>query len=206
MGRYSNGLSALFKAMEPNQALFVQHLRTNPHNVVQVTGTLVEDDKSMCALGLGLEAFGMIRAYKESQNQPYSIRRDTYNPYKEIASKLNMPQRHVEQVYALNDDHGLTFSEIADVMEEYFTKGNLFAWDASGPEDIYENRSKALRDKKRDDFVLLWEKHKAKYQKLMEEAANDFGVSTYDVLTDGIFEVYTGKEFFDEVVNEENDW
>lgn len=207
-GRYSNGLTTLFGKMEPNQAIFVHHLRANPHGVTQITGALVDDSKNMCALGLGLEAFGMIKAYEEEQARPsYSLDSKThFDPYKWIAAHLNMPKKHVEQIYVLNDDENLTFGEIADILERYFSAGNLFGWDTKGPEELYAEGKRAKTDAKRQEFVALWATFADKHEALLKEAAAAFGVTTLDLRADGVFETWDAGDFFDDVVNEDGEY
>jgi transcriptional regulator with XRE-family HTH domain len=190
----------LFRYMEPNQALFVHHLRTNPHGVYQISGDLVQDDKHMCALGLGLEAFDMIAAYKAWENNEAAY--PGYDPYKEIAKVLDMPKRHVDTIYSLNDDYGLSFGEIADVMEEYFKQDNLFDWAASSPEIIWVDQKDAERAKRCQEFVAKWDQVVDEYGVFMRKAANTLGVSYYD-LDDSALSNYEGEEFFDEIVEPE---
>lgn len=209
MGRYDNGLSTLFAKMEPNQAIFVHHLRTNPHNVTQITSSLVDDDQNMCALGLGLEAFGMIKKYQEEAKRAvnnYQFNKPAFDPYAWIADKLRMPQSHVEQVYALNDDHELSFSEIADIMERYFSAGNLFDPVTKGPEELYRADKEVQKNKEKEAFVKLWDAFAAKHDALLQEAATAFGVAAYELRSNGIFETWSGEDFYDEVADPNPDW
>lgn len=202
-GRYQNGLSELFKLMKPNQAIFVHHLRTNPNNLVQIEGELVGDDgKSACAIGLGMEAFDMIRRYRAAEESGYGA--SAFDPYKYIAETLEMPRTHVDQIYSLNDDHGQSFEEIADIMEQYFTKGNLFAWDAQGPEDLWNAAEAAVRDERLYEFKESFEAYQAELRDVIERAAMEFGIDSY-VLEDGGLEGADPEEFFDEYVDPARD-
>src|SRR5258708_21819487 len=104
---------SLFGRIEPNQAIFVHHLRTNPNNVEQISGELVNGSGQMCALGLGMEAFDMIEKYltMSEEADPYATY-EGYDPYKEISAVLNIPESHVHQIYALNDDYEMTFGGV----------------------------------------------------------------------------------------------
>lgn len=208
-GRYQNGLTTLFGKMEPNQALFVHHLRTNPNGVNQVEGSLWEDDQNMCALGLGLEAFGMIARYREELAKPVNYAWDAkpaWDAYAHIAAVLNMPKHHVEQVYELNDDHSQTFGQIADVLEEYFAQGDLFAWDKKGPRELWEDKRRAETEKTRKAFEDNWATYQAKYEALLAAAAAAFGCSAGDLRADSVFESYSGRDFFDDVINNDYDF
>jgi hypothetical protein len=187
----------LFRDMEPNQALFVHHLRTNPHNVVQIEGSLVDDSGHMCALGLGLEAFDMIAAYKAWEENEAA--HPGYDPYAEISKVLNMPKTHVCSVYSLNDDYGLRFGEIADIMEEYFKQADLFAWGANSPESIFDGRKAAEREIRRAEFTANWNRLQAEHNSFLDRAASVLGVGRYE-LEGEIFNSWDAGDFFDEYI------
>jgi transcriptional regulator with XRE-family HTH domain len=190
----------LFRDMEPNQALFVHHLRTNPHDVVQIQGNLVDDSGHMCALGLGLEAFDMIAAYKAWEENEAAY--PGYDPYNEISNVLNMPKSHVCSVYNLNDDYDLSFSEIASIMEEYFKQDDLFAWNAYSPEAIWDSQQNAEKEARKEDFTAKWKKLQTEHSDFLYKAAAVLGVGKYE-LEGGVFDSWDADDFFSEYV--END-
>lgn len=205
-GKYH--LADLFANVQhPNQAIFINHLRTNPNGVTQITGELVTDDnKSMCALGMGLEAFDMIKAYKASESAPsWTPDPSGYDVYDEIASVLHMPKDHVEEIYALNDDEELTFGQIADILVTYFAQKNLYsAWTSKGPSEIYAEMQSAVRSKAVAAFTQKWDAAKAKHDALLAELAATLGVEPYELRED-TFEDYSAEEFYDEYVDPDRD-
>lgn len=139
----------------PNQALFIYHLRQNPHGVRQITSRLDDDHGGMCALGLGMEAFNIIRTSEQwraahpEEADIYYNGFNSYDPYGEIAKVLDVPIEHVNQIYYLNDDDYLSFGQIADVFEKYLKTDRK-----RGPRDLH--RLEKNKDS-HDEFVAKWE-------------------------------------------------
>jgi hypothetical protein len=201
---------SLFARMQPNQAIFVMHLRTNPNEVDQISGELVNSSGQMCALGLGMEAFDLIRRYEEKKNSPSSAPagkyglEPLYDPYKEIAAVLDMPVDHVHQVYALNDDHEQTFAQIADIMEEYFSQpGGLHSYSSKGPEEIFNEHEEERVTAAKLEFVTKWNEVKRAHERFLEEAAAKLGVTTEE-LDGATLQDEDPEDFFYDYVNEED--
>lgn len=112
----------------PQQAIFIYHLKNNPGNVQQIYGELDNNAGGMCALGLGMEAFGIIRTWEQYKEKfPDSHITDfagagataTYDPYKIIAEILDVSRSNVSDIYNLNDNDELSFKDIADVFGDW---------------------------------------------------------------------------------------
>lgn len=139
-----------------NQAIFVYHLRQNPHGHKQIYNELDNRRGGMCALGVGMEAFGIIRTWeaykKENPTAEFFMfgSPSYYDPYEEIAKKLGIPKDHVNEIYRMNDDDYMSFGEIADAFEAYL------ATDKSvGPRTLLRN---AKRTKEQAKFYGTWAK------------------------------------------------
>lgn len=102
--------------------LAMYHLRMNPKNRVQLTGTLNDDKGGCCALGLIAEAFDIPCTYKQMEEKGIDIL--GYSAYKEIGKAIDF---RYSWIYGLNDMDGLTFAQIADKMSEAIKAEDSFA-------------------------------------------------------------------------------
>lgn len=190
-----------------NQAIFVYHLRQNPHGHKQIYNELDNRRGGMCALGVGMEAFGIIRtweAYKEEHPTAEFFMFGSpsyYDPYEEIAKKLGIPKDHVSEIYRMNDDDYMSFGEIADAFEAYL------ATDKSvGPRTLFRQ---AKSDENKKKFVETWTKVFApvsdivgrveSLQEQLEKAEEELGDVTEDVHTTLREELCIKLNWYDEV-------
>lgn len=94
-----------------DRALFLYHLRVNPHDVEQTTGTMFDiASQARCALGLGCQAFDIPVAGYEALNQAYT----------KVAQRLQLTMDEIEAIWKLNDRYHLSFAQIADRAEAHF--------------------------------------------------------------------------------------
>lgn len=164
--------------MTPNQAIFIYHLRTNPHGVRQVRTRLDDDSGGMCVLGLGMEAFDIIRTRKQwNEKHPTDPTGwMTFSPYTEIGNVLEIPEAHVNQLYYLNDDHYLSFGQVADLFEAYLKTDR-----SKGPSELWAARDKSYE---KTAFVAKWNQAVEDVKKANSayEAANDDLEETLNVV------------------------
>jgi len=112
-------VSAKKVKLTADRAIALYHLRVNPKNRKQTTGTLKNFVGDCCALGLIAEAFDIPCTKKEMIAKGVDSRLSS--SYDEIETRIGIePQR----VYRMNDQMGLTFSEIADRLEKIFEEEN----------------------------------------------------------------------------------
>lgn len=118
------------KGITPNRAILLYHLRVNPDNVKQITGSLKASAEAMCAVGLGCDAFQIPITREEKERLGFNAAE--YDPYAELAKKLDVPTSVVNQMYRLNDQNELTFAQVARVMEVWFnsdqTSTLIYTW------------------------------------------------------------------------------
>ena len=171
-----------------NQAIFVYHLRVNPHKREQIYMELDNEHGGMCALGLGMEAFGIIRTweaykklYPDSNAWTFGVNAG-YDPYKEIADKLGISRDHVNEIYSMNDKDKMTFGEIADAFEAYLKTDK-----SVGPRTLLR-MAKVSEDRKH--FEEVWPKVLA--------PVNDL-ISKRDKLYKQLDEVNNELSYYDEL-------
>lgn len=190
-----------------NQAIFVYHLRQNPHGHEQIYHELDNSRGGMCALGVGMEAFGILRTweqYKEKFPDAEMFQFGSpayYDPYVEIAKKLGVPKEHVNEIYRLNDDDMMNFGEIADAFEAYLKTDRKV-----GPRSLIRN---AKADENKKKFVETWTKIFAPVsdvvgrvealQEQLEEAEEELGDVTDGVHTTLREELGVELNWYDEV-------
>lgn len=100
----------------PDRAIALYHLRMNPNNHKQATGTLLDCEGRRCALGVIAEAFNL------------PLHTDFYNvlntvAYNTLSSKLGPAYMYI---HSLNDCYQVSYSDIADFMEELWETGDSF--------------------------------------------------------------------------------
>jgi hypothetical protein len=166
-----SNLIPLINELPAQQAIFLHHLRENPNNVTQITGSLIDDNSHMCAVGLGVECFGLIRDYRKAQQEEKynrNVGNWGYTPYdieKELSERLGINKDDLTSIYQLNDDYELSFAKIADILEIFFKElkrnGNV---SYRTPEQIYEEEKAAAEEAVREDFIRIWAEHQAKAQ------------------------------------------
>lgn len=162
----------------PNQAIFLYHLRHT--NIKQTWGSLEEKDGRMCALGVGMEAFGIVRNIwlwrDKHPGQPDP--EDYHNSYVNIANKLDITTSDADDIVTLNDEEGLSFAEIADIFEKWLGSDRTL-----GLHQYWQENGKLGTAKKA--FVTAWKKMQKKAKSLQTELESlTGGKLTLDELTD----------------------
>lgn len=118
-----------------NRAIFLYHLRVNPDNVRQITGSLKKSADAMCAVGLGCDAFEIpMTAYDRAAKGITDIH---YDPYGRLAHKLGVGKEVIQSLYSLNDMSGLSFEQVAEAAELYFNSDQTVL-----PHALWRNHAK----------------------------------------------------------------
>lgn len=102
---------------EENRKRFIDALRTNPKNLKQhfSGGLFNPSNGEVCALGLGCIEFDISLACYYDYDYDYAKMPDPYDNLTEI---LNLAFNEMSLVWTWNDTDMLTFSQIADRLEE----------------------------------------------------------------------------------------
>lgn len=98
----------------PQRHVALHHLRANPDNVKRVVGALEDAQGAMCAAGIMCHAVEI-----KMRNRVDGVDPD---PATTLAMQLEMPTSHVSSIFTLNDSNGLSFAQIAAVLEDYFAQ------------------------------------------------------------------------------------
>lgn len=114
--------------VEENRRRFIHALRTNPHNLIQQhTCTLYNKETgAVCALGLGCVEFGINMSIYDYDPETDL---EEVDPYGEIKDRLDMDHALMSRIWTMNDSDMLSFSQIADHLEEVWFPATIEAGD-----------------------------------------------------------------------------
>lgn len=141
----------------PQQAIFIYHLQNNPSGAEQIYGALDDNHGGMCALGLGMEAFGIIRNWEQYKAKFPDAKvgdfesSDGYNPYKLIAEILDISTQDVSEIYNLNDNEQLSFEDIAKIFGDWLNSERSMSidkfheWQQDEPFRVFEQDWNAMQ-------------------------------------------------------------
>lgn len=103
----------------PDRAIFLYHLRVNPHNVPQSTGSLSKIvngvEESRCAIGLGCQAF--------------KIDVQKHTAYALLSRHIQLGTERIADIWRLNDRCRMSFAQIADRLEAHFLDPTVKIYD-----------------------------------------------------------------------------
>lgn len=99
------------EGITPERAIFIYHLRVNPHGIRQTSGTMYDAlSGARCALGLGCQAFNIDLTSYSGLDKAYHA----------LSNLLQVSSDEIESMWKLNDRFGMSFAEVAARMESYF--------------------------------------------------------------------------------------